>query len=87
VSTIGGAFNQKVIAIMSRINDRPVVLAISNPTAHAECTPEQAYTCNAGASWQICFSSVGHLARPRGPRFFPGCSKAEGTPQLEGVVV
>lgn len=44
VSTVGGAFNQKVIETMSRINERPVVLALSNPTERAECTPEQAYT-------------------------------------------
>src|SRR5262249_4050091 len=44
VSTIGGAFTQKVIVSMSRINERPVVLALSNPTDKAECTPEQAYT-------------------------------------------
>jgi len=44
VSTIGGAFNQKVVESMARINDRPVILALSNPTEHAECTAEQAYT-------------------------------------------
>jgi malate dehydrogenase (oxaloacetate-decarboxylating)(NADP+) len=48
VSTVGGAFNQKVIEALSRINDRPVVLALSNPTEHAECTPEQAYTWSNG---------------------------------------
>src|SRR5262245_57577015 len=48
VSTIGGAFTQKVIEAMSRINERPVVLALSNPTEHAECTPEQAYTWSKG---------------------------------------
>ena len=48
VSTIGGAFNQKVIETMSRINERPVILALSNPTEHAECTPEQAYTWSKG---------------------------------------
>jgi malate dehydrogenase (oxaloacetate-decarboxylating)(NADP+) len=48
VSTIGGAFTQKVIETMSRINERPVVLALSNPTEHAECTAEQAYTWSKG---------------------------------------
>jgi malate dehydrogenase (oxaloacetate-decarboxylating)(NADP+) len=48
VSTVGGLFNQKVIEAMSRINARPVVLALSNPTDHAECTPEQAYTWSKG---------------------------------------
>jgi malate dehydrogenase (oxaloacetate-decarboxylating)(NADP+) len=48
VSTIGGAFTQQVIEAMSRFNERPVVLALSNPTEHAECTPEQAYTWSKG---------------------------------------
>jgi malate dehydrogenase (oxaloacetate-decarboxylating)(NADP+) len=48
VSTVGGAFTQKVIEAISRITDRPVVLALSNPTERAECTPEQAYTWSNG---------------------------------------
>jgi len=48
VSTIGGAFNRKVIEAMARINERPIILALSNPTEHAECTPEQAYTWSKG---------------------------------------
>jgi malate dehydrogenase (oxaloacetate-decarboxylating)(NADP+) len=48
VSTVGGTFTQRVIEAMSRINERPVVLALSNPTEKAECTPEQAYTWSNG---------------------------------------
>jgi malate dehydrogenase (oxaloacetate-decarboxylating)(NADP+) len=48
VSTVGGTFTQKVVEAMSRINERPVILALSNPTEHAECTPEQAYTWSKG---------------------------------------
>jgi len=48
VSTIGGAFTQKVVESMARTNDRPVILALSNPTEHAECTAEQAYTWSKG---------------------------------------
>jgi malate dehydrogenase (oxaloacetate-decarboxylating)(NADP+) len=48
VSTIGGAFTQKVVESMSRLNERPVILALSNPTQKAECTAEQAYSWSKG---------------------------------------
>jgi malate dehydrogenase (oxaloacetate-decarboxylating)(NADP+) len=71
VSTIGGAFTQKVIEAMSRINERPVVLALSNPTEKAECTPEQAYTWSKGRAIYaagVPFPPV-HL---NGQTFLPG---------------
>ena len=48
VSTIGGAFTQQVVETMARVNERPVILALSNPTEHAECSAEQAYTWSNG---------------------------------------
>jgi len=38
-----GIFTQSVLEAVSRLNDRPIVFALSNPTSKAECTAEQAY--------------------------------------------
>jgi malate dehydrogenase (oxaloacetate-decarboxylating)(NADP+) len=66
VSTIGGAFTQEVVEAMSRINGRPVILALSNPTEKAECTPEQAYTWSNGKAilrrWRAL--PAGSIQRP-----------------------
>ena len=48
VSTKGGAFNQQVVEAMSRLNERPIIFALSNPTDKAECSAEQAYTWSKG---------------------------------------
>jgi malate dehydrogenase (oxaloacetate-decarboxylating)(NADP+) len=48
VSTVGGAFNQRVIENMSRINERPIIFPYSNPTSHSECSAEQAYVWSKG---------------------------------------
>ena len=71
VSTIGGAFAQNVVESLSRINQRPVILALSNPTDHAECTAEQAYTWSKGKAIYaagVQFAPV-HL---NGQTFLPG---------------
>ena len=48
VSTKGGAFNQRVVEAMSRLNERPIIFALSNPTDKAECSAEQAYSWSKG---------------------------------------
>ncbi len=48
VSTVGGTFTQAVIEAMTKLNKRPIIFALSNPTDHAECTAQQAYQFSGG---------------------------------------
>jgi len=48
VSTIAKSFNQPIIETMARLNERPIIFALSNPTSKSECTAEEAYTWSKG---------------------------------------
>ncbi len=48
VAAMAGSFTREVIEEMTRLNERPIVFALSNPTSKAECTAEQAYAWSGG---------------------------------------
>jgi malate dehydrogenase (oxaloacetate-decarboxylating)(NADP+) len=48
VAAVGGTFTREVIETMARLNSRPIVFALSNPTSKSECTAQQAYEWSGG---------------------------------------
>jgi malate dehydrogenase (oxaloacetate-decarboxylating)(NADP+) len=71
VSGMAQAFTQPVVEELCRINERPLVFALSNPTSKSECTAEQAYGWSKGRA-VFASGSPFPTVKLDGKTFMPG---------------
>ncbi|MEK7233249.1 MAG: NAD-dependent malic enzyme [Elusimicrobiota bacterium] len=71
VSGQAAQFTKEIIEEMARLNKRPLIFALSNPTSNAECSAEQAYGWSKGGAI-FCSGSPFPKCVYEGRTFVPG---------------
>jgi malate dehydrogenase (oxaloacetate-decarboxylating)(NADP+) len=66
-----GTFSRQVVEAVTRLNERPIIFALSNPTSKAECTAAQAYEWSVGKA-VFASGSPFHPVEFHGKRYVPG---------------
>lgn len=72
VSAQGQTFTKEICEEMARLNENPLIFALSNPTSKAECTAAQAYEWTNGAAVFASGSPFDPVTLEDGRRFVPG---------------
>lgn len=65
-------FTKEIVEEMARLNEQPLVFALSNPTSKAECTAEQAYSWSDGRAIYASGSPFDPVTMPDGRTLVPG---------------